>query len=211
MPTKDPRVDAYLKGKPPFARDIQTHLRALIHEADPDIVETIKWGGPSFEHDGMVVHLSSHKKHVRFSFWKGAEIDDPTGEFEVVGASGQSAATWESLDDLPRDAKLKRMIKQAVKRNVAAAKGGAKPRADGKAPAKRLDPRRPHPVPGDLAAALRKDAKARKVFEAFAWSDRRDYVQWLEEAKREATRAKRLAATIELLREGKTRHWKYRK
>jgi uncharacterized protein YdeI (YjbR/CyaY-like superfamily) len=66
-------------------------------------------------------------------------------------------------------------------------------------------------VPADLAAALRRNRKARASFEAFSPSHRREYIEWITEAKREETREKRLATTIEWLEEGKPRHWKYLK
>lgn len=201
-------VDAYLAKKPEWSRVMLSHLRELMHQADPEMEEVIKWGAPFFQAPHLVASMAGFQKHIRFSFWKGVDLTDPTGEFEVVGKSGMSAATWSDLSEMPSDAKLLRMIKQAVKNGRASAsKEAKKPKAT---KAKRLDPRRPHPVPKDLAAALQKDSKARKVFEAFPWSDRRDFVQWLEEAKQEVTRSKRLAATLALLREGKTRHWKYR-
>lgn len=201
-------VDRYLAKKPKWAREMLAHLRELMHQADPEVEEVIKWGAPFFQSPHLVAGMSGYTKHIRFCFWKGVDLKDTTGEFTVVGKSGMSAATWGSIEEMPADAKLLRMMKQAVKAGRSAAKEEAKKSATKKG--KRLDPRRPHPVPTDLAKALKKDAKARKVFEAFPWSDRRDYVQWLEEAKRDATREKRLEATIALLREGKTRHWKYR-
>jgi len=211
--SRNKKIDTYLKAKPDWSREILQHLRELMHEADPETEEVIKWGVPFFAHGGVLIAgMSSYQKHVRFCFWKGVELKGLLKHFRVVGASGMSASHWESLQDLPSDRQLLTMMRQAVRKAAAQKTVGKKAaEAVGAAGGKRLDPRRPHPVPADLAAALRKDAKARKVFEAFAWSDRRDYVEWLEEAKREATRDKRLAATLELLREGKTRHWKYKR
>lgn len=64
-------------------------------------------------------------------------------------------------------------------------------------------------MPPDLAAALARHDAARKTFDAFAPSQRREYIDWLTEAKREETRARRLAQAVDWLTEGKPRHWKY--
>ncbi len=64
-------------------------------------------------------------------------------------------------------------------------------------------------VPKNLAAALRRDRKASATFEAFSFSKKRDYIEWLSEARTQETRAKRLAAAIEWMSEGKERNWKY--
>ncbi len=64
-------------------------------------------------------------------------------------------------------------------------------------------------VPDDLKAALKQNAKAQKTFKDFSYSKRREYVEWLTEAKREETRRQRLATTIKWLAEGKSRMWKY--
>jgi uncharacterized protein YdeI (YjbR/CyaY-like superfamily) len=69
--------------------------------------------------------------------------------------------------------------------------------------------RAPIPVPAFFATALKKNAKARKTFESFSPSHRREYLEWITEAKREETRKERLAKTIEWLSEGKSRNWKY--
>ncbi len=64
-------------------------------------------------------------------------------------------------------------------------------------------------VPDELAAALKKNAKARATFEGFSPSHRREYVEWITEAKREQTRARRIAQAVAWMAEGKARNWKY--
>jgi uncharacterized protein YdeI (YjbR/CyaY-like superfamily) len=64
-------------------------------------------------------------------------------------------------------------------------------------------------VPQDLKSALARNAKARAAFEGFSPSHRREYVEWIEDAKRDDTRRKRLATAIEWMGEGKPRNWKY--
>jgi hypothetical protein len=198
MGTRDSRVDAYIKKAAPFARPILEHLRELVHRAEPAIEETIKWGMPFFERGGIVCHMAAFKAHVAFGFWRG-RLDAPTGrEKEAMGNFGRIG----SIDDLPADRTVIALVRKAAARAKQEAAAPVKP-----APARRAKPELP--VPKDLAAALKKNAKARRTFEGFPPSHRREYVEWIAEAKTDATRARRLATTLEWLAEGKPRNWKY--
>lgn len=193
---RDSRVDAYIAKAQPFARPILTHLRAAVHEGCPDVEETIKWGMPSFTHHGILAGMASFKAHVAFGFWKGKLV---TGE--VAGADG---AMWSfgritSLDDLPPRRKLLALVKKAAKLN---AQGVTAPRAVKHAkPALRTPP--------DLAAALKTKAKAKAFWATLSPSAKRDYIEWITEAKQPATRARRLAEALTWLGAGKRRSWKY--
>ena len=76
---------------------------------------------------------------------------------------------------------------------------------------RRSAPKKKLPVPRDLATALAKSRKAGATFSAFPPGQRREYIEWLEEAKTETTRARRLGQAIEWMAEGKSRNWKYMK
>jgi uncharacterized protein YdeI (YjbR/CyaY-like superfamily) len=163
------------------------------------VEETIKWGAPHFDYQGIMCGMSAFKEHCAFGFWKGKLVfDDGKKSLEAMGQFG----CIRSLKDLPSD----RAIKAYVKRAMALNESGATIARPVKDPARRAELDR---VPDDLAAALRKSAKARRTFEGFNPSSRRDYVEWITEAKRETTRATRLATTIEWLEAGKKRHWQY--
>ena len=206
MGTRDERIDAYVAKQADFARPILERVRKAYHRAHPDIVETMKWSMPHFELDGLVGHMAAFKAHVNLGFWRGAEIEDPTGLFSPRPRSRQSAAKVASLRETPTQAVLVKMIKQAIALNQADAGHAAADR--NKVPAakkKRVPPR----VPSVLAEALAAHPQARATFDSFPPSAQRDYVEWITEAKREATRQKRLATTLEWLSEGKRRHWKY--
>ncbi|HSM14866.1 MAG TPA: YdeI/OmpD-associated family protein [Thermoanaerobaculia bacterium] len=196
MGTRDPRVDAYIAKAAPFAQPILEHLRGLVHRGDPAITETIKWGMPSFEHGGIVCHMAAFKAHVAFGFWRAGLVGSTGREQEAMGQFGRIA----TLDDLPADRTVVALVKKAAALNEKGAPKATKPKR----------PKPELPVPKDLAAALRKNAKARKTFEGFPPSHRREYVEWITEAKTDATRARRLATTLEWLAEGKPRNWKYR-
>jgi len=197
MPTKDRRVDAYIARAADFAKPILTHIRALVHAACPDVVETLKWSFPHFEHRGVICSMAAFKQHCSLGFWKGELIFAPTaGENDAMGHFGRIT----SLADLPGDKILVGYLRKAVELNEAGIKKPAPPRSKVK---KELV------VPACLTAALKKNKKAQAVFENFSYSHRKEYVEWISEAKREETRARRLATALEWMTTGKSRHWKY--
>jgi uncharacterized protein YdeI (YjbR/CyaY-like superfamily) len=196
---KNPAVDAYIAKSAAFARPILTRVRGLMHKACPRIEETIKWGVPHFEYRGVVASMAAFKQHASFGFWKQKLMDDPARLFPAAGDSSMGGRKFRSVDELPSDAVLLRYIKAAVALNE---QGVKLPR-----PAR---PKKPPPkVPADLAAAFRKNPKAKATYDAFPPSHQREYVEWITEAKQEATRLKRLATAIAWMAQGKSRHWKY--
>jgi uncharacterized protein YdeI (YjbR/CyaY-like superfamily) len=195
MHAPDPRVDAYIGEAAPFAKPILTHLRRLVHTACPEVRETIKWGMPTFEYHGILCHLAAFKAHCAFGFWN-RELKIENASDEAMGQFGRIAA----LVDLPHDKVLLELVKEAARLNEAGKKAGR--------PAERPVP--PElPLPPLLAAALKKNAAARAAFEGFSPSHRREYIEWISDAKRDETRARRVATAIEWLEAGKPRNWKY--
>ena len=199
MGHRDPRVDDYIAKSAPFARPILKHLRAIVHAACPDVEETIKWSFPHFTYRGVLCSMASFKAHCTFGFWKGARIVDAKGAKldEAMGQFGRIT----SLADLPAKRVIAGYVKQAMKLNASGVKGPERAKSKGPKPAVR--------VPADLAAALKKSRRAAATFAAFPPSHRREYVEWIVEAKRSETRARRLAQTIAWLAEGRSRNWKY--
>jgi uncharacterized protein YdeI (YjbR/CyaY-like superfamily) len=195
MGTKDPRVDTYIAKSSDFAKPILTHLRKLVHQACPDVVETMKWSAPHFDYKGMMCGIASFKEHCAFGFWKANLVLGDDFERDSAGHFGRIT----SLDDLPADKVIVGYVKKAAKLND----DGIKSARVRKAPRKTL------PMPADLAGVLKKHAAARKTFANFSPSHKREYIEWITEAKTDATRQKRLATTIAWLEEGKVRNWKY--
>ena len=193
MPATDPRIDAYISKSAPFAQPILKHIRQLVHKACPDVQETMKWSFPHFEHKGVMCGMAAFKEHCRFGFWKAPIMKD------AKLLEGLEKIT--SLKDLPADKTLLACIKEAAKLNEENVKLPAQPKA----------PRKEIPPPDDLLAALKKNKKAFKAFEDFSPSHKREYIEWITEAKTEATRNKRIETTLEWLTEGKSRNWKYQK
>lgn len=198
MPTYSPEVDAYIAKSPEYARPILDKIRKLFHKACPPIEETMKWNFPHFEHQGIVGSMAAFKRHVSFGFWKGGLLKDPHKLFAGVGSTVMSAFKLSAVADLPADKVLLAYIREAVALNEQGVKLPKKPAA-----------KKALVVPDDLLAALKKNKKAQATFEAFSYSNKKEYVEWITEAKQEATRQKRLATAILWLSEGKDRNWKY--
>jgi uncharacterized protein YdeI (YjbR/CyaY-like superfamily) len=203
MPETDPRVDAYLEKAAPFAKPILIKLRKLIFRACPDAKESIKWSFPNYEIFGsMLCSMAAFKEHCAFGFWKASLLKDPEGILRLADKNSMGHLNKiSSAKDLPADAVLIAYLKEASLLN----KNKVKPLKRPSAPKKELE------VPQPLADELKKNKKALTVFEAFSSSNRREYIEWINEAKTEETMNKRLATTIEWLKEGKSRNWKYKR
>lgn len=201
MVTRDPRIDAYIERSAEFARPILRFLRQVVHAGCPDVTETIKWGMPHFEHRGILCHMAAFKHHCAFGFWRGAVIVDAKTRkpAEAMGQFGRIT----HRRDLPARKVLVGYVRQAARLNDSGAKGPEQ--------SKRATPRKPPPVPAELRAALAKNRRARETFEGLSPSKRRDYIEWIAGASREATRASRLRTALEWLAEGKSFHWRYEK
>lgn len=198
MATKDPRIDAYIAKSAVFAKPILKYLRKVVHVGCPNVEETMKWSMPHFDYKGVMCGMAAFKQHCVFGFWKESLIFDATKAAEKTAMG--SFGCIRSLADLPSEKTLIHYVKKAAALNEAGIKapGRTKPKK-----------REPIEVPDYFAAALKKNARARKTFEDFSPSHRREYLEWITEAKREETRNQRLATSIEWLAEGKARHWKY--
>lgn len=193
---RDPRVDAYIAKARPFAQPILTHLRALVHVHAPDVEETLKWGVPHFTLGGQnLAGMAAFKEHATFGFWRDEEVTGSPRDTGAMGSMGRLA----SIADLPDDAAMAAMIAKAV---ALAAEG--KPKRAAPKPKAALD------MPGDLAAALKVNPAAQAHWDAFSPGKRRDYIEWVIEAKREETRVKRIETIVAQVAEGKERNWKYK-
>ncbi|HEY9027455.1 MAG TPA: YdeI/OmpD-associated family protein [Burkholderiaceae bacterium] len=200
---RDPRVDDYIARAAPFAHAPLAHIRDAMHAALPEVAEAIKWGHPFFLLEGRpFANMAAFKAHCSLGFWRGGRpvAEEAAGEREK--AMGQFGRI-ESVADLPGPAALRKLIVEARAAWAAAIEDKASAPPAPKS-------RRPAPaVPDDFAAALRAAAGARQRYDAFTPSQQAEYVDWIVEARREATRASRIAQAVEWIAEGKTRNWKY--
>ena len=199
MGTKDKRIDAYIAKSADFAKPILTHIRSVVHEACPQVTETTKWSMPHFEYKGMLCGMAAFKAHCSFGFWKGSLIVKGSTDSDAMGQFGRIT----KLSDLPSKKVMTGYIRQAMKLND----DGVKSPTRSKDKPKKAD----IPMPDYFAAALKKNKKAQTTFEAFSPSHRREYLEWITEAKTEPTRVKRMAEAISWMSEGKARNWKYQR
>lgn len=192
---RDSRVDSYIAGRVEFARPILTWIRERVHAACPEVAESIKWSMPAFTYRARpLAHMAAFKAHATFGFWYRDAM--ATGkEGEAMGQYGRI----ETLDDLPAAEAFEAQVREAVARIDS-----------GERPARAPKPPKPEAeVPPELAEGLAGDPKAAATFEGFPPGCRREYCEWIAEAKRPETRAKRVAEAVEWMREGKRRNWKY--
>jgi uncharacterized protein YdeI (YjbR/CyaY-like superfamily) len=202
MRRTSPEFDAYIAKSAEFARPILKRIRRLFHRASPRIEETIKWGFPHFEYKGMVGSMAAFKQHVSFGFWKGKLLSDPHKLFAVMGKTTMSMSKITDASQLPADRILLEYIREAVALNEQGVK-----LPPWKKPARKQELE----IPDDLVRALKANKKAGATFEGFSPSHKREYVEWITEAKQEETRTKRLVTAIEWMTQGKPRNWKYMK
>ena len=192
--TTDPRIDAYIAKSAPFAQPILMHFRALVHRVLPEVEEGLKWSMPAFMIGGKnVAGMAAFKAHCAIMIYGEGRMGDSEG----MGGYGKVTA----LSDLPGDAELEAGVREAAQR--VATKGTArKPQA-------KKPPKPEIPMPDDFAAALAGVPQAEATMAGFPPSARRDYLEWITEAKQAATRERRIAQAVEWLAEGKRRNWKY--
>jgi len=200
---KDPRIDKYIASSAEFARPILDHLRVLVHQACPEVEEKMKWSFQHYDYKGVFVSMAAFKEHCAFSFWKAKLLPDPHNllqerEEKAMGHFGKIR----SLEDLPPDKVILEYLIAAMKLNEAGIK--LVPKKPSEKEKKELR------VPPDLIKALSEHPKASETFEKFSYSNKKEYVEWITEAKTEATRRRRLETAVEWMDEGKARNWKYK-
>ncbi len=199
MPT-NPTITAYIAKAQPFAQPILNHLRKVVHKACPDVEEKIKWGMPFFDYKGLMCNMAAFKQHCSFGFWKASLMSDPilieTAKSEVaMGHLGKIT----SVKDLPSDKKIIVYIKEAMHLNERGIKViKVKPTATIEVV-----------VPDYFTVALRENEHAKYFFNNLSPSGQREYINWLEDAKTQVTRAKRMATTMANLIECKPHNWQY--
>jgi uncharacterized protein YdeI (YjbR/CyaY-like superfamily) len=192
----EPRIDAYIARAQPFARPILQKVRKRVHALLPDVEEAMKWNMPAYLVSGKILLMTSaFKAHAALNFWRGQEIGDGAPKAGAMGQFGRLT----SLADLPPDEELDQLIREAA----ALAKSAPAPRKT------KHEPKAAPELHPEFAAALAKAPKAKATLDSFPPSAQRDYLEWINEAKQDATRQKRIATALEWLADGKRRHWKY--
>jgi uncharacterized protein YdeI (YjbR/CyaY-like superfamily) len=196
MGTKDARIDGYIAAAQPFARPILTFIRKAVHAGCPEIEETLKWRHPAFMYKGILCGTAAFKEHVTFGFWKASAMNGVGGK--AADAAGQFGRIT-AVRDLPDHKTLVRLVKEAAALHD---EGVKVPRMKGA-------PKKPLKEPDYFTAALKKNRKALAAYEAFSPSHKREYLEWILDAKAEATRQRRLDTAVEWIAQAKPRNWKY--
>jgi len=196
-----PRVDAYIASVAPFAQPI---LRQLVHKTLPDVEEAIKWGHPFFIYRGLILgNMAAFKEHCSFGLWgREAAADLRDGGVynrEAMGVLGKLT----SVQDLPSDRELAGYLRTGAAAIATGTRTKNYSRPNSSAP------KPPPEVPPSLAAALKKNKAAAAQFASMPPGCRREYCEWIAEARRDETRLKRVATAVEWIAEGKRRNWKY--
>lgn len=204
MKNTNKKIDEYISKSADFARPVLKHLRELIHKTCPDIQETWKWSFPHFSYKGDILcGMAAFKQHCSFGFWKASLMQDPDNilgskEIKAMGQFGR----LKSISDLPSDKIMIKYLKEAMKLNEEGKKLPAR---------KTTYEKKELIIPDYFTVKLKKNKSALKTFENFSYSHKKEYIQWITEAKTDATRDKRISTAIEWLAEGKSRNWKYQK
>lgn len=196
-PEATKNIDAYLHKVSDEQRPILELIRKTINQIDDRIQEDWKWGAPCFNMDGLICWFVGFKTHVGLNFFKGALIKDTHKVFvETDDADkGNRMIHFKTLDEVKANV-IQDYVKQAIVLNEQNIKVD-------------FAKKQIVEIPDYFAEALSKNKAAQKVFENFTNAQRRDYIEWLVDAKRETTRDKRMAQAIEWIAEGKVRNWKY--
>jgi uncharacterized protein YdeI (YjbR/CyaY-like superfamily) len=194
---KDPRIDAYIAKSAPFAQPILKKLRRIIHTACPGVEETMKWSCPFFEYHGILCGTPAFKAHCAFIIFHRS-LPKALKEAGISTAELGSLRRITRAADLPSDSLLKQYVATAARLLEGGVKSPwiSKPKKGVKLA-----------VPEDLQSALKKNKKAAAAFENLTPGRRKEYVVWINEAKRDETRTKRLKTAVEWMTEGKSRYW----
>ena len=198
MSNSNLKIDDYINQAKPFAQPVLKHIRELVHEI---CEEKIRWGFPHFDYEGILLSMAAFKTHCAINFWMGGMMED---KYKLLNTKSEKSmgqfGRIESLDELPPDSVLKYYISQAVKLNIENIK---RPVPKPNTHKKSLD------IPDYFHHALLKNPEAMDNFTNFSYSNKKDYIEWIVDAKTEKTRNSRIDTAIGWISEGKVRNWKY--
>ena len=178
------QINSYIAEQPEWQRRLLVRLRQLIHAHDTEVEETWRWNAPGFDHGGIMISLHGFKTCVSVWFHKGALLKDTHGLFVLTEKDEERGIRKYKVNEgEPINEKaFADLVKQAVKLNGAGTKLG-----DAKPASKALV------VPPELENCLKKDEEAWEHWENFNHSHKKEYVEWIDDAKKDETRKRRIA------------------
>ena len=148
-PSPSHLIDARIKALTDWRGETLSRVRALIKQADPDVVEEVKWrkpsnamlGVPVWEHDGIICTGETYKSYVKLTFAKGAALEDPAGLFNSSLEDNVRRAIDIREGDKIDEMALKALIRAAVALNTSP-RAAARPMPSPRAPSRRRAPPR---------------------------------------------------------------------
>lgn len=202
MSNHNKKVDEYIFKMADFAKPILTHLRQIIFETCPDVEEDIKWGIPHYAYKGdHLVMMAGFKQHCSFSLYKAELMKDKMIQESVkAGKKFGYMDKVKDLSELPDKKILAAYIKEAMELNSS---GISKPKV--------VKEKVEVVAPKEFIEALEQDKIAFSIYESKSPSFRKNYIIWIADAKTDETRQKRIAQSLEWIREGKDRFWQSKK
>lgn len=189
-------IDQGISEMEPFAQVICNRLRKLVLSADPEIIEDWKWG-PNYYLNGMVCGFWGFKKHVSFVFFQGSLLKDKK---KLLSANdGNVHNRHIKFTDVKQinEKYILEYLFEAIDNN----KKGLKIIVTKD---KTIE------IPADVIKLFKKE-KVLVYFESLAFSHRKEYIQWIESAKKEETRTKRIQQATEKLASKEMMHDKYKR
>ena len=202
MEKYSPKVDEYIEKSQDFAKPILNYIRETIHEFCPDAEEAIKWKFPTFLYKGKILcSMVAFKQYCSMGFWLHDEMSS-LKEFETEAEKTNmfSLGKITETENLPSKPQLKKMIVEAMELT------------DMGVTLKKAAPSKTETEVSDyFQNALNENEKALEIFKKASPSFRKEYINWITEAKTESTRNKRMDQALEWISEGKGRNWKYEK
>jgi uncharacterized protein YdeI (YjbR/CyaY-like superfamily) len=166
----------------------------------------MKWSRPFFEYKGVILgNMSAFNEHCSFGFW-GEEIAAVLREANLLQPDAMgSLGRLTRVENLPAHKQMLSLLRQAaafIDSGQYTSPIAARNKVV-KAPKASVE------EPPEFTKALKANKKASAAYAAFSPSCKREYVEWIADAKRAETRDKRIATAIDWIGEGKQRNWKY--
>ena len=188
---KSENVTTYIENAASFAQPILSKIREIVHQACPEIEENLKWSFPHFNYRGKIIcSMAAFKQHCAFTFWLAAQLKDQ----DKILQRGESQKSMghlgklQSPDQIPDQNILINYIHEAI--NLSQAESRV---------VRKLTDRTEIKIPVELEAALKKNKEVYRKFDQLPYSHRREYVNYITEAKKADTRERRITKTIEKL------------
>lgn len=191
MPKHNPEaeklIDNYIAKAQPFAREICGKLRRIIMSSDKSIVEDWKWG-PNYSKNGMICGFGAFKNWVTLTFFQGSLMNDYKKVFNYGDSNAHNRSIkFKNVSEIEEKV-ITEYVLEAIRINES-----------GKALKMNTAKDKMISIPADLKMSLKKNNLIEK-FDSLSYTQKKEYVIWINDAKKEETREKRVEKTINVIR-----------